>query len=51
MAKHKLIVLTCFLLVIGIIESVCAIMDAELKTYFVFLFLGLICYVLFYDLF
>ena len=51
MIKHKLIVLTCFLLVIGIIESVCAIMDAELKTYFVFLFLGLICYVLSYELF
>lgn len=51
MAKHKLIVLTCFLLVIGIIESICALMDAELKTYFVFLLLGLICYVLFYDLF
>lgn len=51
MAKHKLIILTCFLLVIGIIESVCAIMDAELKTYFVFLFLGLILYVLSYDLF
>ena len=51
MAKHKLIVLTCFLLVIGIIESICAIMDAELKTYFVFLFLGLILYVLSYELF
>lgn len=51
MAKHKLIVLTCFLLVIGIIESICAVIDAELKTYFVFLLLGLICYVLFYDLF
>lgn len=51
MAKHKLIVLTCFLLVIGIIESICAIMDAELKTYFVFLLLGLICYVLSYELF
>ena len=51
MAKHKLIVLTCFLLVIGIIESVCALMDAELKTYCLFLLLGLICYVLFYDLF
>lgn len=25
MAKHKLIVLTCFLLVIGIIESICAV--------------------------
>ena len=51
MAKHKLIVLICFLLVIGIIESICAVIDAELKTYFVFLLLGLICYVLFYDLF
>ena len=51
MAKHKLIVLTCFLLVIGIIESVCALMDAELKTYFGFFLLGLICYVLFYNLF
>lgn len=51
MAKHKLIVLTCFLLVIGIIESICAVMDAELKTYFVFFLLGLICYVLFYNLF
>ena len=51
MAKHKLIVLTCFLLVIGIIESICALMDGELKTYFVFFLLGLICYVLFSDLF
>ena len=51
MAKHKLIVLTCFLLVIGIIESICAVIDAELKTYFVFFLLGLICYVLFSDLF
>ena len=51
MAKHKLIVLTCFLLVIGIIESVCAVIDAELKTYFIFLLLGLICYALSYDLF
>ena len=51
MAKHKLIILTCFLLVIGIIESICAMMDAELKTYFVFLLLGLICYTLSYELF
>lgn len=51
MIKHKLIVLTCFLLVIGIIESICALMDAELKTYFIFSFLGLICYALSYDLF
>ena len=51
MAKHRLIVLTCFLLVIGIIESICAVMDAELKTYFVFFLLGLICYVAFSDLF
>ena len=51
MAKHKLIILTCFLLVIGIIESVCALMDAKLKTYFVFFLLGLICYVIFSDLF
>ena len=27
------------------------VMDAELKTYCLFLLLGLICYVLFYDLF
>ena len=51
MAKHRLIVLTCFLLVIGIIESICALMDAELKTYFVFFLLGLIFYALSYDLF
>ena len=51
MAKHRLIVRTCFLLVIGIIESICALMDAELKTYFVFFLLGLICYVTFSDLF
>ena len=51
MAKHKLIVLTCFLLVIGIIESICAVIDAELKTYFVFFLLGLIFYALSYDLF
>ena len=51
MAKHKLIVLTCFLLVIGIIESICALMDAELNTYFAFLLLGLISYILSYTLF
>lgn len=51
MAKHKLIVLTCFLLVIGIIESICALMDADLEAYCLFLLLGLICYVLFSDLF
>ena len=51
MIKHKLIILTCFLLVIGIIESVCAVMDAELKTYLIFLLLGLISYVLSYDLY
>ena len=51
MAKHKLIILTCFLLVIGIIESICAMMDAELKTYLIFLLLGLISYVLSYELF
>lgn len=48
MAKHKLIILICFLLVIGIIESICAVMDAELKTYFVFLLLGLISYLMIY---
>ena len=51
MIKRRLIVLTCFLLVIGIIESICAVMDAELKIYFFFFLLGLICYVLFSDLF
>lgn len=51
MIKHKLIVLTCFLLVIGIIESICAVRDAELKTYFIVLLLCLISYVLSYDLF
>lgn len=51
MAKHKLIVLTCFLLVIGIIESVFAIIGAELDTYFIFFLLGLISYVPFSDLF
>lgn len=51
MAKHKLIVLTCFLLVIGIIESICAVMDADLGTYCLFLLLGLIFYALSYDLF
>lgn len=51
MAKHKLIVLTCFLLVIGIIESICALMDAELKTYLIVLLLGLMSYALSYDLF
>ena len=51
MIKHKLIVLTCFLLVMGIIESICAVIDADLGTYFVFLLLGLIVYVLSYDLF
>jgi hypothetical protein len=42
MIKHKLIVLTCFLLVIGIIESICAMNDVEYKTYLVVLILGLI---------
>lgn len=42
MIKHKLIVLTCFLLVIGIIESICAIIDAGYETYLVVLILGLI---------
>lgn len=51
MIKRKLIILTCFLLVIGVIESICAVMDVELKTYFVFLFLGLILYVLSDELF
>ena len=51
MIKHKLIVLICFLLVIGIIESICAVMDAELKTYCLFLLLGLTFYALSYDLF
>ena len=48
MAKHKLIVLTCFLLVIGIIESICAVMDAELKTYLIILLLGLMSYLMNY---
>ena len=51
MIKHKLIILTCFLLVIGIIESICAVMDAELKTHLIVLLLGLISYVLSYELF
>ena len=51
MSKHKLIVLTCFLLVIGIIESICAATDAALGAYFFFFLLGLICYVAFSDLF
>ena len=50
MAKHKLIVLICFLLVIDIIVIICAIIGAELKTYFAFFLLGFICYVLFYVL-
>ena len=51
MIKHRLIVLTCFLLVIGIIESICAATDAALGAYFFFFLLGLICYVAFSDLF
>lgn len=51
MIKHKLIVLTCFLLVIGIIESICAVINADLGTYFLFFLLGLILYALSYDLF
>lgn len=42
MAKHKLIVLTCFLLVIGIIESICAMNNVGYETYLVVLILGLI---------
>lgn len=42
MAKHKLIVLTCFLLVIGIIESICAMNDVRYETYLVVLIPGLI---------
>lgn len=49
MAKHKLIVLTCFLLVIGIIESICAMNNVEYKTYMVVLILGLTLYICLYE--
>lgn len=51
MAKHKPIVLTCLLLVISICAVMYALMDAELRTYCLFLLLGLICYALSYILF
>ena len=49
--KNKIAMLIIWLLVLGIIESICAVLDAELKTYFVFLLLGATSYVLCYDLF
>ena len=49
MAKHKLIILTCFLLVIGIIESICAMNNVEYETYMVVLILGLTLYICLYE--
>lgn len=49
MIKHKLIVLTCFLLVIGIIESICAMNNVEYETYMVVLILGLTLYICLYE--
>lgn len=53
MIKHKLIILTCFLLVIGIIESVLAMQTMELNEFYkvttliVLIFLSIIVYVIF----
>ena len=49
MIKHKLIILTCFLLVIGIIESICAMNDVEYETYMVVLILGLTLFICLYE--
>lgn len=49
MIKHKLIILTCFLLVIGIIESICAMNNVEYETYMVVLILGLTLYICLYE--
>lgn len=53
MIKHKLIILTCFLLVIGIIESVLAMQTMELDEFYkvtaliVFIFLFIIVFEIF----
>ena len=53
MIKHKLIILTCFLLVIGIIESVLAMQIMELDEFYkvtaliVFIFLFIIVFGIF----
>ena len=53
MIKHKLIILTCFLLVISIIESVLAMQTMELDEFYkmtafiVLIFLSIIVFVIF----
>ena len=49
--KRRIIVLICWLLVSGIIESICSVMEAELKVHLIFLLLGTFSYILSYDLF
>nr|DAR48587.1 MAG TPA: hypothetical protein [Bacteriophage sp.] len=49
--KNKIVMLIIWLLVLGIIESICAVLNAELKTYLIFLLLALISYTLSYELF
>lgn len=49
--KNKIVMLIIWLLVLGIVESICAVLNAEMKTYIVFLLLGATSYALCYDLF
>lgn len=49
--KRKIVALICWLWVLGIIESMCAVLDAEMGTYIVFSLLGVTSYALCYDLF
>ena len=47
MIKRELIILTGFLLVIGIIDSICAVVNVNLRVYFLIFILGLMSYILF----
>ena len=49
--KNKIVMLIIWLLVLGIVESICAVLNAEMKTYIVFLLLGATSYTLCYDSF
>ena len=49
--KNKIVMLIIWLLVLGIVESICAVLNAEMKTYIVFLLLGATSYALCYDSF
>lgn len=49
--KNKIVMLIGWLLILGVIESICVLLNAELKTYLIFLLLALISYTLSYELF